>query len=270
MPPLGDRGNTGASMFKKSSITDSASGAFGDVINSFSFVSQNRSLFKYYIIPFLFNIIILSGIFYFSYNSLNPWLQGFLAGDAWYIGFLSLILSPVLFVILLIATILFYSIAGTIIASPFLDFLSSKTEEIYSGVSPDSDLSFIDSIKDVIRTAKNAVKLIFLLLFLNILLLFLNFVPGGSFLYAFLNFFFTAFFYGFQFFDFPLEKRFYTFREKLRICWRFKKTLAGNGAAFFLISFIPLIGFLGLNSATVGAAISFKKYIEPALVRRDS
>ncbi len=257
-------------MFKKIKITDTASGGFADVVNSFSFVSQNKSLIKYYIAPFLLNIIILSGIFYFSYNSLNPWLQGFLSGDAWYINFLSLILSPVLFVILLIATILFYSIAGTIIASPFLDFLSSKTEAIYSGVSPESDLSFVESIKDIIRTTKNAVKLIFLLLFLNILFLFLNFFPGGSFIYAFLNFFFTAFFYGFQFFDYPLEKRFYSFREKLRICWRFKKTLAGNGAAFFLISFIPLAGFLGLNAATVGAAISFKKYMEPALTRGNS
>jgi uncharacterized protein involved in cysteine biosynthesis len=107
-----------------------------------------------------------------------------------------------------------------------------------------------------------------LLLFLNLALLFLNLIPGGAFIYAFLNFFFTAFFYGFQFFDYPLEKRFYSFREKLRICWRFKLTLSGNGTAFFLMSFIPVAGFLGLNSATVGAAISFKKYIEPALEKK--
>jgi hypothetical protein len=34
------------------------------------------------------------------------------------------------------------------------------------------------------------------------------------------------------------------------------------------MSFIPVAGFLGLNSATVGAAISFKKYIEPALEKK--
>jgi CysZ protein len=255
-------------MFNKTKIKDTASGGFKDVLYSFSFVSENKSLIKYYIIPFLLNLIILSAIFYFSYNSLNPWLQGLTAGDAWYMKALSMIISPVLFVILLITTIFLYTILGTIIASPFLDFLSSKTEEIYSGISPDADLSLTESIKDIIRTTKNALKLLVLLLFLNLALLFLNFIPGGAFIYAFLNFFFTAFFYGFQFFDYPLEKRFYSFREKLRICWRFKRTLSGNGTAFFLMSFIPAIGFLGLNSATVGAAISFKKYIEPALVKK--
>jgi CysZ protein len=257
-------------MFNRTKIKDTASGGFRDVVNSFSFVSENRSLIKYYIIPFLLNLIILSAIFYFSYNSLNPWLQGLTAGDAWYMKALSMIISPVLFLILLISTIFLYTILGTIIASPFLDFLSSKTEEIYSGISPDADLSLTESIKDIVRTTKNALKLMVLLLFLNLILLFLNFIPGGAFIYAFLNFFFTAFFYGFQFFDYPLEKRFYSFREKLRICWRFKRTLSGNGTAFFLMSFIPAIGFLGLNSATVGAAISFKKYIEPALEKKGS
>lgn len=255
-------------MFNKTKIKDTASGGFADVLYSFTFVSSNKSLIKYYIIPFLLNIIVLSGIFYFSYTSLNPWLQQFVSGDVWYMKAVSYILSPVLFAVLLISTIFLYTILGTIIASPFLDFLSSKTEELYSGISPDSDLSFTESVKDIVRTTKNAVKLLVLLLVLNLLLLFLNFIPGGAFIYAFLNFFFTAFFYGFQFFDYPLEKRFYTFREKLRICWRFKRTLSGNGTAFFLMSFIPVAGFLGLNSATVGAAISFKKYMEPVLEKK--
>lgn len=255
-------------MFKKTKIKDTATGAFADVLHSFTFVSNNKGLIKYYIVPFLLNIVVLSGIFYFSWNSLNPWLQGFVSGTAWYMKAISYIISPVLFVILLISTIFIYTILGTIIASPFLDFLSSKTEELYSGQSPDSDLSFTESIKDIIRTTKNTVKLIILLLVLNIVLLFLNFIPGGSFIYAFLNFFFTVFFYGFQFFDYPLEKRFYSFKQKLRIGWRFKRTLSGNGTAFFLISFIPVAGFMGLNSATVGAAISFKKYMEPSLEKR--
>ena len=255
-------------MFNKTKIKDTASGAFADVLYSFTFVSNNKSLIKYYIIPFLLNIIVLSGIFYFSYNSLNPWLQEFVSGNAWYMRAVSYILSPVIFVILLISSIFLYTILGTIIASPFLDFLSSRTEKLYSGLSPDSDLSFNESIKDIVRTTKNTFKLLVLLLLMNILLLFLNFIPGGAFIYAFMNFFFTVFFYGFQFFDYPLEKRFYSFREKLRICWRFKRTLSGNGTAFFLMSFIPVAGFLGLNSATVGAAISFKKYMEPALNKK--
>ncbi len=41
-----------------------------------------------------------------------------------------------------------------------------------------------------------------------------------------------------------------------------------NGMAFFILSVIPVIGFLGFNSGTIGAALTFTRDIKPALAEK--
>jgi CysZ protein len=181
--------------------------------------------------------------------------------------FLRMLISPVLFVILSVITIFIYSIAGGIIAAPFLDLLSEKTEKVLGSRNPDEQFSLKELISDILRALSNSVKLLILIVIINIFLMLLNIIPGGSFLYAFLNFLSALFFYGFQFYDFPLERGRYTFNEKLSITWKFKWSVFGTGLAFFLVSFIPIIGFMGLNLCTVGAAKTFVEDIKPVLIK---
>lgn len=256
---------SGNQLFQKAEIRTSLYRGFINSLRTFSLLRENRSMLIYFVVPFILNILILSGIFYYSYTTVIPLLQSFLSGEAWYIQFLRVLISPVLFILFSIFTVLIYSIAGGIITAPFLDLLSFKTERVLGNKSPEESVSLMEMASDILRALSNSIRLIFLIIIINIILLLLNLIPGGSFIYAFLNFLSALFFYGFQFYDFPLERDRYTFNEKLRITWRFRRSVFGTGLAFFLMSFIPVIGFLGLNFCTVGAAVTYAEDINPVL-----
>jgi CysZ protein len=256
---------SGTRLFKKAEIRSSLYRGFFNTFRSFSLLSRNRSMLIYFVVPFILNILILTGIFYYSYTTLIPVIQSFLSGDAWYMTFLRVLVSPVLFVLFSIFTIFIYSIAGAIITAPFLDLLSFKTERVLGNKSPEESVSIREMASDILRALSNSIRLIILIIMINIFLLLLNLIPGGSFIYAFLNFLSALFFYGFQFYDFPLERDRYSFNEKLRITWKFRRSVFGTGLAFFLMSFIPIIGFLGLNFCTVGAAVTYTEDINPVL-----
>ncbi len=256
---------SGNQLFKKAEIRTSLYKGFINSFRAFSLLRKNRSMLIYFIVPFILNILILTGIFYYSYTTLMPLIQSFISGDTWYMAFLRLLVSPVLFVLFSIFTILIYSIAGGIITAPFLDLLSFKTEKVLGNKIPEESVSFKEMASDILRALSNSIRLIFMILIINIVFLLLNLIPGGSFIYAFLNFLSALFFYGFQFYDFPLERDRYSFNEKLRITWKFRKSVFGTGLAFFIMSFIPIVGFLGLNFCTVGAAIIYTEDIHPVL-----
>lgn len=231
--------------------------AFKRVFGAAGFVSENRGLLKYFIFPFILNIILLSSVFYFSYTSAVPLLKGFLTGEEWYISMLSMMVKPVIAVILALSTVIIYSAAGGIVTAPFLDLLSGKTERCAGLMESGEGVSIPGLIRDIYRALMNTIKLLLIIIMTNLLLLVLFILPGGSFIYTLTGFFTSIFFYGFQFYDYPLERLKLTFSEKLRVCWRWRRSVAGTGAAFFIISFIPVLGFLGLNLATVGATLTY-------------
>ncbi len=257
--------NSGKDLFIDTKIHSSIFTGFINTFRSFSLLWNDKDLLIYFIVPFFLNIAILSIIFYFSYTSLVPLIQSFLSGDQWYIQFIRFLVSPVLFAMILISSVFIYSIAGVIITSPFLDILSGKTEKSLDIADSGGEFYFKDITFDILRVILNTIRLLFLLIIINFLLLLINIIPGGSFLYIFLNFFSALFFYGFQFYDFPLERRRYSFNEKLIITWKFRWSVLGSGLSFFLISFIPVIGFLGLNLCTIGAALTYNEDIHPVL-----
>lgn len=229
---------------------------------AFSVIKKNKGLIKYFIIPFILNIIVLSAIFYFSYTRVYGYVSSLLSGNAWYITVIRFVLMPGLFIILGTLTILVYSIMGCIVTAPFNDILSQKVEHAITGGLSDEKFRLIQLLRDITRTLMNVLKLLSIVLIINLVLMFLNFIPLlGSLLYTALSFLTASFFIGFQFFDFPLERRRAPFGSKLSVLWRHKFLVTGLGAAFFTVSYVPVIGFLGLNLATIGATTLFIDHI---------
>lgn len=252
-------------VFTKTKVRSSFTAGFVNTFRAFSLMGRSKGLLFYFVIPFILNIAILTAIFYFSYTSVVPWAQSFLTGDQWYMQFIRFVVSPVFFVLLSVFTVMVYSIIGGIITAPFLDLISSETEQVLGTINTDEKFSIAEFISDIIRALLNSIRLLVLIIAINIILLLLNIIPGGSFIYAFLNFLSALFFYGFQFYDFPLERKRYSFNDKLKISWKFKWSVFGTGLAFFLVSFIPVVGFLGLNLCTIGATLTYAEDIKPSL-----
>ncbi len=260
-------GFTGAQLFRDNArVDDSFFRGLLAATRSLRFICSTKGMAKYFAVPFLLNLIILSAIVFFTYTMVYDPLLSLVTGNAWYNRVLEFVLAPLLVVLLGLIIVLLYSIIGSVITAPFNDFLSQKVEETMTGAKFDEELSFSSVVKDMLRVIKNVIKLLGIIILMQLLLLFLNLIPvAGSMLYSITGFLTTSFFLGFQFFDFPLERRRYQFREKMAVAWCFKRTVTGVGASIFVMTFIPLVGFLGLNIATVAAAMLFVERVKPAL-----
>ena len=233
---------------------------FSSAFRAFPFISQNRMI-RYLVIPVFVNIALLSAIIWFVFIKTYPVLRSLLIFDQWYLHWIEYLAAPVLIILLLIATFFTYSVTGTLLVSPFLDIISIKTEKAFGGDVPDPGFS----LKAIWRMLGGMVRLLILVLILNIIILPVNLLPLGSLVYSAVSFFLTAFFCGFQFYDMPLERRELEFREKLLVGRKFLLTVSGTGAAFMLMSFIPVIGFLGVVVSTCGATLAFRELILPAI-----
>jgi CysZ protein len=218
---------------------------------------------KYLILPVVINIIVITVVFYIAYVKTYPILSGLLPTGTWYFQILNYLLVPVLIILLFIISLFVYSVAGPLIASPFLDTLSLKTEKTLGSSVKDLPIRF----SLILEMISGIIKLLFLLVIINIIILFANLLPFGSFFYAVINIIIMAFFCGFQFYDFPLTRRGFHFNEKLKLCFRFKLSVIGTGLFFILLSMIPVVGFLSLIISTAGATIAFHEVIEPELVK---
>lgn len=247
--------------------TGSFANGFTTVFSSLRLLSKHKGLILYFIVPFILNVAILSGIYYASYSFIKPWLYDLIEGGGWLFSFLRIVLAPALLIILAVITSLLYSIVGNIVTAPFNDFLSYSIEVREANINFDEPFSLKVIIADIVRMTLNIVKMLGILLLINILLFALNLIPVlGNLLYTVLSFMASTFFLGFQFFDFPLERRRFDFGGKLKIAWRFKFMTMGLGTGFMLTTFIPILGFLGLNMATMGATTLFLAHMRPALM----
>lgn len=262
---------SGRAIFKENAkIVGSFVQGFYSVFNVFKRLSGKKGYKKYFILPFMLNVIVLGSIVYFSFTTLDPIISDLLKGDSTIFSILRVIIRPFLFLILAFISIFLYSIIGNIITAPFNDLLSEKVENLISGETFDEKFSISLIIQDMIRIVSNIIRLLLLVVIINLFLLFLNLIPVvGQILYSILSFMVTGFFFGFQFFDFPLERRRYVFKEKLSIAWKFKFMIVGLGTGFFLISLIPIVGFLSLNLGAAAATILFIDHVKPHLSQQD-
>ncbi len=247
------------------------------LFKSFGLVGENTSLIKFFVIPFVLNLIILTGVLFFTMTNVDSSIEGilknFLTGDSWYITMIKpfiliikFLVELILFVLILVVVIFLYSILGGIVTAPFNDIISQRVEIIKGIKQEEENFSIPAAIADVILVIKNIIKMILFMVLINALLFVLNIVPFfGQIAFAFLSFLVTMFFLGFQFFEFPFERRGLTFGQKIKIAWKFKMMVVGLGSGFFVISAIPIVGFLSLNVATVGATTLFVDNINPVL-----
>jgi uncharacterized protein involved in cysteine biosynthesis len=252
------------------------------VFTSAGMLRRDRGLMLYFILPFALNIILLSCLLWYLWTVLVPvfnlhftqW-SSIPAGQTLppplpiLISLLPKLVMPLILFILSVLTIFIYSITGSIIIAPFNDMISLRVEEAVSGEKTGEPFSLSGLIGDMLRVTANIIRLIFLMIIVNIMLLVLNLIPvAGSALFLALSFFSMTFFLGCPFFDIPRERRRLAFHEKLRSCLRHRAYVTGVGAGFYLAAHIPVMGFLALNTAALAAPLIFIESMEPRIQSR--
>jgi len=174
--------------------------------------------------------------------------------------FLYVLILIVSFVLVLVICYFILLIVGGIISAPFNENISLIIEENITGIKSDYKPGFWqDTWLNIFSEIK---KLAFYFAF--ILLFFLiGFIPLiGSIISVILGSLFSFFFNALDFYDYPMTRRYFTLRQKIRVTASKPFYSMGFGCAAFLIMFLPVVNVL-LKPLCVVSGTSFyfeKKY----------
>ena len=211
-------------------------------------------LVKYLLLPAILNIIVVVA-FIFSGVGIGDWINGIIERstenmNGWiHAGMVAIkIILPIVFFAL------FIFIGGTIVnilMSPIYTFLSEKTETILTGREFPFDMK--QTLKDVWRAIRIAVRNTAKQLILTALCLLLNFIPiVGSIAALVLIFIINAYYFGCGFMDYTYERWRLSPKESRNETHKLKYIAFTNGAVYSL----PLYLFCGAFIAAFIGGVS--------------
>ncbi|MBU0764090.1 MAG: EI24 domain-containing protein [Bacteroidetes bacterium] len=132
------------------------------------------------------------------------------------------------------------------VMSPVLALLSEKTEKKLTGNNYKFDI--VQLMRDIIRGILIALRNLFIELGFMVAIFIGSFIPVLKWPIAafgtFFLFFISAYFYGFSFMDYSIERRRLSVRESVKLVRKRKGVAIGNGFLFALILLIPVIGVM--------------------------
>ena len=149
-----------------------------------------------------------------------------------------------------------------ILISPWLSYVSEKTEEIISGNI--YKFNIVQFFKDILRGAGIAFRNMIYQLFIVIGLFLLSFFPFIGLFTPLLLFIVSSYYYGYSFVDYSLERRKFSIKESNIWISGNKKQVVGNGMFFSLILMIPYVGvfiavFMSVISVMSATILVFSK-----------
>jgi CysZ protein len=229
-----------------------------------AFIKTNN-LWRWIIIPgIIYTILFLVGMYFFwtSTDNAVSFLTRKIGLDQW----LSAQKSGILNFLFLMGGIMLKLILGffyfslfkyifLILGSPVFAYLSEKTEAIMEG--KDFPFSFSQLLKDIFRGVKLAIRNSLWQTVYAISLLILSFLPVIGWITPVIALSIECYYYGFSMLDYSCERNKLSPSESIAFIGRHKGLAVGNGMVFYLMHFIPIIGWvLAPAYAVIAATIS--------------
>ena len=238
---------------KKNPVTSFSHG-FLYPFRAAKFIKDHPVLFKYIIIPFLINVIALSLAVYWGLSFFNSVVVQYIPqGEAWYWVILSYFSWTFAILITIVLVFFAFTVSGAIIASPFNDILSEKTEELLSGIPTEEPFVFKVFLKDALQTIMDESKKILIFVVLMLLLLPLNLVPGGTLLYSILTVLLTVFFLVAEYTGYVFYRKHLTFRDQRHFIFAHKLVMMGFGTGVMGVLGVPFLQLFCIPLGVVGA-----------------
>lgn len=220
-----------------------------------SYLLSQTSLWGLAALPVLLNILLFGGgiwtLIHFFPDLLGQFMD---RPEVWYWWIAYVLLALILVLAFALLIIFSFTALGCALAGPFLDLLSERVERQLGRT--EESLKIGELAKEIGKGLVTSVAAVVLLLLGQLLLLLLWFVPVvGHLVYLVANPLLGAYFFAVEFFDFPLGRRRLTTAQRFRFINRHKGESVGFGLAVFLTTMIPLLNFLMMPAATVGATM---------------
>lgn len=231
------------------------------------FIIKHR-LWKWILIPgLIYAILFCLGIYLFvvSSNSAIEFMLQKSGVAEWmdkmqnsWLSFLLIFGQIILNLILLLFYFSLFKYLFLIIGSPLFAYLSEKTEAIIEG--KEYPFSFKQLIKDIVRGIRLALRNMLWQTVYTVSILILSFIPVIGWVTPLLALLVECYYLGFSMLDYSCERNKLSTSQSITFIGRHKGLAIGNGLVFYLMHFIPVLGWLFAPSyAVIAATISLYK-----------
>ena len=213
---------------------------------------NHKSLRMFVIIPLLINIVIFGSLIGFTVSYLSELMNSWLGSIPEWLGFIEWILWPLIAITLSLITGYAFTSIALLIASPFNALLAEKAEELITGQSVTSLEGMGAALLAVPRSVvRELVKLLYYVP-MALVVLVISFVPGlGAVAWLLLG----AWMMSIQFVDYPMDNHQLSFSQVKAAVRSRRLTSMGFGGMVALCAGIPLVNFLVVPAAVVGATL---------------
>ncbi len=237
---------------------------------SIGVLRQNLRLLPYIIIPFVINVAVFSGAVILGVNFFGDTVVSMLPqGEAWYWALLYWLIWGIAALVTAVLVFFSFTVVGNLIASPFNELLSERTEQVLSGQAHDEPFSLAQFARDALQTLLMEIKKMWIFVVVMILILPLNLLPGiGNSLYTVLAVGLTLFFLCFEYLSFVMVRKRHFFKEQKNYIFSRKFLMLGFGCGVMALLAIPFMQLLCIPLAVIGVTRLWCE--EAGIVRIDS
>jgi len=240
---------------KRRNFAVNFSRGFFTPFHSVRILRAHPRLLQYIIMPFLINLVVFSGAVYLGLDFFgNTVVQYLPQGEAWYWAALYWLLWVV--AVLLTAVLVFFSFTavGNLLASPFNDLLSERTEEVLGGTENSEPFVIGQFLRDAWQTVLMEARKMWIFIVIMVFILPLNLLPGiGNTLYTILAISLTLLFLCFEYLGFVMVRKRQFFREQKNYILARKFLMLGFSCGVMAILAIPFLQLLCIPLAVIGA-----------------
>jgi CysZ protein len=230
---------------------------FSYPLRAVKFLGKKPGLLKYLAVPFIINVLVFSLSVYFGLDFFQTMLETYAPStEVWY-GVILYYLAWTVALLLTTVLIFFsFTVVGNLIASPFNELLSERTEDIRSGQPNEQPFSFGRFLAEAKHALLVEVKKMSVFVGCMLLLLAVNFIPGiGSIIYAVLAPLFTLFFLAIQYMAFVMMRKQLSFSQQRQYITQRPVLMTGFACSIFCLLAIPFLQFFCIPLAVVGATL---------------
>jgi len=221
---------------------------------SIRILRNNPRLLPYIIIPFLINLTVFSGAVYLGLDFFGATVVEQLPhGDAWYWAALYWLVWTLAVLVTAVLVFFTFTVVGNLIASPFNDLLSERTEQALSGETNNEVFSISQFLSDSWRTVLMEAKKMSIFVVVMVLILPLNLLPGvGNGVYTVLAVGLTLFFLSFEYLGFVMVRKRKYFSEQKSYIFARKFLMLGFSCGVMTLLMIPFLQMLCIPLAVIG------------------
>ncbi|OGQ83688.1 MAG: hypothetical protein A2289_15745 [Deltaproteobacteria bacterium RIFOXYA12_FULL_58_15] len=242
----------------------------GYPLEAFGFI-RSHGLWRMAAVPALINTILFALtvflVFWFvipEIQSLEQVFQPSNPDDGWWSSVLSGLGKAAYWVVFVLAVIatpvlsaVFILLIGQAVASPFLDLLSEKVENIVLGTTAIPNTAS-RTVRSVVVAVADIVWTLLFWLAVNMPLLLVNLIPVlGTAVNAALGFSFTALLLSQEFVGLSMSRQLVSYPARWRVVWANRWLCVGNGCTTLLLFLVPGLNLLLLPLAAVGGTLLY-------------